>query len=787
MTLKDLKSGQTAVVSSVGGQGALRQHFLDMGIIPGAKVQFIKTAPMGDPMEFRLNGYELTLRSSDAGKIKISELEDAGSVPGNAAVEERPPRLANFHPGLGEDGIHHNKKDEHPLPAGTVLSFALVGNKNCGKTALFNKITGENLHVGNFPGVTVERQDGTIPDYPNTLITDLPGIYSLSPFGNEGLVTRDFILKRRPEGIINIIDASNIERNLYLTLQLLELDIPMVVALNMMDEVAASGGTIRVNEMENLLGVPVIPISAAKGEGIGELVEHAVHVAQYGEKPERNDFCGSEEHGGAVHRCIHAIMHLVEDHASRAGIPCRFASTKLVEGDRAILDSLDLDDNEKEMLEHLVSQMESERGLDRNAAIAEMRYDFISRLCAATVIKPTESRQQMLSRRIDRVLTGRYTALPALLLIVFTVFYLTFGSLGGTLARVLGDFIEWSVAEADALLINYGLNPVVKSLVTDGIITGVGTVLSFLPFIIILFFCLSMMEDSGYMSRIAFVMDSLLRKIGLSGGSIIPMLVGFGCTVPAVMAARTLPSVRDRKLTILMMPFMSCSAKLPVYTLLIAAFFPRKEVLILPALYVFGVLAGILVAFIFRKTIFKGEPVPFVMELPPYRMPSMKNVFRLLWEKGRDFVTKAFTVIFVASIAIWFLQTFDFRINVVSDPENSMLAVLSGFIAPVFTPLGFGNWQVSTALMTGFVTKENVVSTLSVLLGQGPSALSGFLAPAAAISLLVFILLYTPCVASISVVRQELGSKWAVGMVVLQCLVAYIAAYVVHSVAVLLI
>ncbi len=762
MTLKDLKSGQTAAVVAVGGQGVLRQHFLDMGIIPGAAIQFIKTAPMGDPMEFRLNGYTLTLRSDDAGEIIVSELPDSELPSLCRGLDERLTGAGLSHPGLGEDGIHHNRKDEHPLPAGTRISLALVGNQDSGKTTLFNHIKGSALYS----------------------VNDLPGIYSLSPFSNDEVITRDFILKQKPNGIINIVDASNIGRNLYLTLQLLELGIPMVVALNMMDEVSASGGTILVNEMEEMLGVPVIPISAAKGKGIGELVEHAVHVAQYGEIPQRNDFCGSDAHGGAVHRCIHAIMHLIEDHAHRAGIPCRFAATKLVEGDSAILQALELDRNEKEMLEHLVTQMESERGLDRNAAIAGMRFDFIFRLCAATVIRPVESRQQKRSRRIDRILTGRFTALPSMLLIVAALFYLTFGPVGSTLENLLKNFLGWLWSETDAVLTDYGLNPVVQSLVTDGIFNGVGTVLCFLPYIIILFFCLSIMEDSGYMARIAFVMDSLLRKIGLSGGSIVPMLSGFGCTVPAVMATRTLPSVRDRKMTILLIPFMSCSSKLPVYTLLAAAFLSGSGAFLIPGLYLFGILCGVLVAFLFRKTIFKGEPVPFVMELPPYRMPSLKNVMRLLWEKARDFVTNAFTVIFVASIVIWFLQTFDFRFNVVPDPEESMLAVISGLVAPLFTPLGFGNWQVSTALITGFMAKESVVSTLSVLLGQGPSALASFLPPAALLSLLVFILLYTPCVASISVVKRELGFKWAVGMVILQCVVAYIAAFAVYSIAV---
>jgi len=782
MTLKELNVGQTATIKAVGGHGALRQHFLDMGIIPGASLTYVKSAPMGDPMEFNVNDFELTLRKEDAAKISVHEvrIEKAGDSDNVCSQAD------DIHPGFGEGGIFHERKAEHPLPAGTKLTFALVGNQNCGKTTLFNQLTGSNQHVGNFPGVTVDSKAGSIRKKNNTLVTDLPGIYSLSPYTNEEIVTRDFILNERPKGIINIIDASNIERNLYLTLQLIELDVPMVVALNMMDEVTANGGSVHVNMIERLLGVPVIPISAKANKGVDELVDHAIHVANFQEKPCVNDFCAVDANGGAVHRCIHAIMHLIEDHAGRAGIPCRFAATKLAEGDKRILESLQLDLNEKEMLEHLIVQMESERGLDRSAAIADMRFHFITSLCRKTVVRPRESIQQRRSRRIDSILTGRWTALPAFLMIIASVFWFTFGPPGIWLSNLIQRFVTYLSTVTSIGLTEFQLNPVVKSLVIDGIFAGVGTVLSFLPYIIILFFCLSMLEDSGYMARIAFVMDKPLRKIGLSGRSIVSMLVGFGCTVPSVMASRALPSERDRKMTVLLTPYMSCSAKLPIYSLLIAAFFPGRGAVVLMVVYLFGILVGTAVARLYRHTLFRGEPVPFVMEMPSYRMPGIGNVSRLIWDKAKDFISRAFTVIFVATIVIWFLQTFDIRLNVVSDPEESILALIAGWIAPVFAPLGFGTWQMSTALISGFVAKESVVSTLTVLIGAGPQALTSFVTPVAAISLLTFILLYTPCVAAISVVKRELGRRWAAFMIVAQCLVAWIVAFMVYQIALLL-
>ena len=780
MTLKDLKAGQTATIKSVGGQGALRQHFLDMGVIPGADITLVKLAPMGDPMEFRIHGYELTVRKADASRIDICDIreEDAPTV---AELKADAP-----HPGLGEGGVYHIHKGERPLPDGTCLTFALAGNQNCGKTTLFNQLTGANQHVGNFPGVTVDRKDGVIKRHPNTLVTDLPGIYSLSPYSNEEIVTREFILREKPKGIINIVDATNIERNLYLTMQLMELNIPMVLALNMMDEVVANGGSIRVNEMEKQLGIPVVPISAIKNKGIDELVDHAVHVAHYQESPGRADFCSAEDHNGAVHRCLHAIMHLIEDHAVRADIPLRFAASKLAEGDKSILDRLGLDKTEKESLEHLLEQMEAERGLDRSAAIADMRFKFITDICASTVVKPRESLGHLRSSRIDRFLTGRWTAIPAFLAIMALVFWLTFGPFGSWLSGLLDNGIDALTGAVDRGLTAYRLNPVVQSLVIDGIFAGVGSVLSFLPYIIVLFFCLSLLEDSGYMARVAFVMDKILRRIGLSGRSIVSMLVGFGCTVPAVMASRTIPSERDRKMTILLTPYMSCSAKLPIYALLSAAFFPKGSTLAIILLYLAGIAVGVCVAFAFRKTLFRGEPVPFVMELPNYRLPGLKNVGRLLWDKAKDFITRAFTVIFIASMVIWFLQKFDLRLNVVDDPENSILAMLAGLIAPVFKPLGFGSWQMSTALITGLMAKESVISTLTVLLGDGIQALTAFITPVAAVSLLVFILLYTPCVAAVSAVKRELGGRWALFMVVGQCAVAWLAAFVAHLVAVLI-
>ncbi len=770
MTLKDLDIGKTATVVSVGGEGALRQHFLDMGIIPEAEITMVKHAPMGDPVELRLHGYELTLRKDDAAKILISDVRTA-SMEKDIRRRERP----IVHPGLGEGGKYHTKADENPLAEDEKLTFALAGNQNCGKTTLFNQLTGSNQHVGNFPGVTVDRKDGVIKGHDETLVTDLPGIYSMSPYSSEEIVTRQFLLSDDPKGIINIVDATNIERNLYLTMQLMELNIPMVLALNMMDEVRENGGSIRVNEMEEMLGIPVVPISAAKNEGIRELIDHAVHIAKYQERPGRMDFCSVDDKDGAVHRCLHAIMHLIEDHAAAANIPLRFAASKLAEGDKLILESLGLSKNEEEMLEHRILQMEEERGLDSAAAIADMRFGFIEKVCSAAVIKPKESREHARSRRIDRLLTGKYTAIPAFVAIMALVFWLTFNVIGAFLADWLDRGIGALTEIVDGALTAFDVNDVIHSLVIDGIFNGVGSVLSFLPIIVTLFFFLSLLEDSGYMARVAFVMDKLLRKIGLSGRSIVPMLIGFGCTVPAVMASRTLPSERDRKMTILLTPFMSCSAKLPIYAFFTAAFFPEHGALVMIGLYFIGIIVGILVALIMRGTAFKGEPVPFVMELPSYRMPGAVNVGRLLWDKAKDFMQRAFTVIFVATIVIWFLQTFDVHMNVVTDSKDSLLACVSGVIAPIFIPLGFGDWRISTALITGFMAKESVVSTLSVLFGS-TEALLGVLDPLAAAALLVFCLLYTPCVAAVASVKRELGGRWAVGVVIGQCAVAWIVA-----------
>lgn len=770
MTLKDLDIGKTATVVSVGGEGALRQHFLDMGIIPEAEITMVKHAPMGDPVELRLHGYELTLRKDDAAKILISDVRTA-SMEKDIRRRERP----IVHPGLGEGGKYHTKADENPLAEDEKLTFALAGNQNCGKTTLFNQLTGSNQHVGNFPGVTVDRKDGVIKGHDETLVTDLPGIYSMSPYSSEEIVTRQFLLSDDPKGIINIVDATNIERNLYLTMQLMELNIPMVLALNMMDEVRENGGSIRVNEMEEMLGIPVVPISAAKNEGIRELIDHAVHIAKYQERPGRMDFCSVDDKDGAVHRCLHAIMHLIEDHAAAANIPLRFAASKLAEGDKLILESLGLSKNEEEMLEHIILQMEEERGLDSAAAIADMRFGFIEKVCSAAVIKPKESREHARSRRIDRLLTGKYTAIPAFVAIMALVFWLTFNVIGAFLADWLDRGIGALTEIVDGALTAFDVNDVIHSLVIDGIFNGVGSVLSFLPIIVTLFFFLSLLEDSGYMARVAFVMDKLLRKIGLSGRSIVPMLIGFGCTVPAVMASRTLPSERDRKMTILLTPFMSCSAKLPIYAFFTAAFFPEHGALVMIGLYFIGIIVGILVALIMRGTAFKGEPVPFVMELPSYRMPGAVNVGRLLWDKAKDFMQRAFTVIFVATIVIWFLQTFDVHMNVVTDSKDSLLACVSGVIAPIFIPLGFGDWRISTALITGFMAKESVVSTLSVLFGS-TEALLGVLDPLAAAALLVFCLLYTPCVAAVASVKRELGGRWAVGVVIGQCAVAWIVA-----------
>ena len=783
MTLKDLPIGKTATIRTVGGEGALRQHFLDMGIIPKAEVTIVKYAPMGDPIEVRVHSYELTLRLADAEKIEIEEVHEEKTHPGTSRIPAGARTLP--HPGLGEGGKYHDKSDENPLPDGTVLTFALAGNQNCGKTTLFNQLTGSNQHVGNFPGVTVDRKDGMIRGRKNTLVTDLPGIYSMSPYSSEEIVTRNFVLNEHPKGIINIVDATNIERNLYLTMQLMELDVPMVLALNMMDEVRDNGGSVLVNEMEKLLGIPVIPISAAKNEGIGELIEHALHVAKYQEKPGRQDFCDAEDHGGAVHRCLHGIMHLIEDHAKKAGIPVRFAAAKLAEGDHLILDQLGLDENEKETLEHIIVQMEAERGLDRAAAIADMRFTFIEKICSETVVKPHESKEHLRSVRMDRIFTGKYTAIPCFIAIMAAVFFLTFNVIGAALQTLLELGIGYLTDVVDHLFTVWNVNETLHSLVIDAVFNGVGSVLSFLPVIVTLFFFLSLLEDSGYMARVAFVMDKLLRKIGLSGRSIVPMLVGFGCTVPGVMASRTLPSERDRKMTILLTPFMSCSAKLPIYGFFTAAFFPKHGGLVMVALYFGGVLMGILMALLLRGTMFRGEAVPFVMELPNYRMPGAKNVGQLLWEKARDFLQRAFTVIVLATIVIWFLQTFGTHLNLVTDSKDSILAVISGKLAPVFAPLGFDDWRISTALITGFMAKESVVSTLSVLFGS-TEALLGVITPAAAASLLVFCLLYTPCVAAIASIRRELGSKWAVGVVIGQCVVAWLAAGVVHIIAMLL-
>lgn len=780
MTLKELPVGSMATVVTVGGEGALRQHFLDMGLIPGVDVTMVKYAPMGDPVELQIHGYELTLRLADAEKIEIEKVRQpqAKETPGK---EKKNLKKDVLHPGLGEGGKYHVKADENPVPEGEVLTFALAGNQNCGKTTLFNQLTGSNQHVGNFPGVTVDRKDGAIKGHSDTLVTDLPGIYSMSPYSSEEIVTRQFVLEEHPKGIINIVDATNIERNLYLTMQLLELDVPMVLALNMMDEVRQNGGSIRVNELEELLGIPVVPISAAKNEGISELIDHALHVAKYQERPGRQDFCEADDHGGAVHRCLHGIMHLIEDHAKENDIPVRFAAAKLAEGDSLILERLRLDENEKETLEHIIKQMEKERGLDRAAAIADMRFSFISKICDQTVIKPHESKEHARSARIDKVLTGKYTAIPVFIAIMAAVFWLTFNVIGAALSNLLDMGIGWLTEQVQRGMIATGVNEVLQSLIIDGIFNGVGSVLSFLPIIVTLFFFLSMLEDSGYMARVAFVMDKLLRKIGLSGRSIVPMLVGFGCTVPGVMASRTLPSERDRKMTILLTPYMSCSAKLPIYLFFTAAFFPDHAAIVMIALYFGGIVAGILSATVMRKLKFRGEAVPFVMELPNYRMPGAKNVGQLLWEKAKDFLQRAFTVIFLATIIIWFLQTFDTRLNVVTDSKDSILAVVAGWIAPIFKPLGFGDWRVSTALITGFMAKESVVATLNVLFGSTDILLAA-ITPLAAASLLAFCLLYTPCVAAIASVKRELGWKWAVFVVFTQCAIAWGAAFIVRCV-----
>ncbi len=774
MTLKELEIGKSAVIRTVGGKGALRQHFLDMGMIPGAEATVVKLAPMGDPMELQVHGYELTLRLAEADQIEIAPIDQRTR---SHAGQER--LQATEHPGLGEEGKYHSKEDENPLPEGTLLTYALVGNQNCGKTTLFNQLTGSNQHVGNFPGVTVDRKDGTIKGHAETDITDLPGIYSMSPYSSEEIVSRNFVLEEKPRALINIVDATNIERNLYLTMQLLEMDIPMVVALNMMDEVTGNQGAVDVNGMEALLGVPVIPISAARNEGVDELVRHALHIAKYQEKPLRQDFCDKNDHNGAVHRCIHAVIHLIEDHAEHAKIPVRFAATKAIEGDPLILEKLALDQNETEMLEHIVQQMEAERGLDRSAAIADMRFDFIERLCEQTVVKPKESRERIRSERIDRVLTGKYTAIPCFVGIMLLVFYLTFNVIGAWLQNILQMGIDAVSDIVDTGLTTLQVNEAIHSLIIDGIFTGVGSVLSFLPIIVTLFFFLSLMEDSGYIARVAFVMDKLLRKIGLSGRSIVPMLIGFGCTVPAVMATRTLTSERDRKMTILLTPFMSCTAKLPIYSFFVSVFFPGHGGLIMAGLYLFGIIMGILVAFLYKGTLFQGEPVPFVMELPNYRLPGAKNVAQLLWEKAKDFLQKAFSVILIATIVVWFLQSFNLRLNMVEDSAGSILAAVSSLLVPLFAPIGLGDWRICTALLSGFMAKESVVSTLGVLFGGN---IGSVMSPVSAASLLVFSLLYTPCVAAIASIKRELGSKWAVGVVFWQCAVAWIAAFLVRLV-----
>ena len=783
MTLKELEIGKSAVIRTVGGQGALRQHFLDMGMIPGAEVTVVKLAPMGDPMELQVHGYELTLRLAEADQIEIAPIDQRTR---NHAGMER--LQATEHPGLGEEGKYHSKKDENPLPEGTLLTYALVGNQNCGKTTLFNQLTGSNQHVGNFPGVTVDRKDGIIKGHADTDITDLPGIYSMSPYSSEEIVSRNFVLEERPRALINIVDATNIERNLYLTMQLLEMDIPMVVALNMMDEVRENGGSIRVNELEQILGIPVIPISAVKNEGIDELVSHALHVARFMEKPGRIDFCtdsvDKKDPVGAVHRCIHAVVHMIEPEAKQSGLPLRFAATKLIENDVPIEKLLNLTDDKKQAFEHIVSVMEDETGLDREAAISNMRFSFIEKMCQKTVVRPHESKEHKRSMKIDRLLTGRYTAIPCFIAIMALIFVMTFNLVGAWLSDLMSLGVDSVISLIDNALTAVQINPVVHSLVVDGICNGVGSVISFLPTIVTLFFFLSILEDTGYMARVAFVMDKLLRKIGLSGRSFVPMLIGFGCSVPAIMSTRTLSSERDRKMTILLTPFMSCSAKLPIYSLIISVFFPRQyQALVMVGLYIFGIICAIIYALILKSTKFKGEPVPFVMELPNYRLPSAKSVVHLIWEKAKGFIEKAFTIIFVASIIIWFLQTFDAKFNVAESPEQSLLAMIGSLVAPIFAPLGFGDWRVSTALITGFTAKESVVSTLTVLMGGDAELVSTLFTPFTAAVFLVFTLLYTPCVAAIATVKREMGStKAAVATVIIQCAIAWCVAFLIHAV-----
>ena len=776
MTLDELKIGQSAIITKVGGDGALRQHFLDMGVIPGSELTLVKFAPMGDPMQLLIHGYELTLRKDDAAKIDIDICPTcAGGEPHQPGEQ---PSMRTEHPGLGEEGRYHTESEENPAPITGKITFALVGNQNCGKTTLFNALTGSNQHVGNFPGVTVDRKSGVIKGHPDTEVVDLPGIYSLSPYTSEEIVSRQFIFNSKPQGIINIVDATNIERNLYLTMQLMELGIPMVLALNMMDEVRNNGGTIDINELETSLGIPVVPISAAKNEGVEELVDHAIHVARYQEGPRRADFCNPTDHGGAVHRCIHAVVHLIEDHAQAAGIPLRFAACKVVEGDARVIEVLHLTDNEHDTIDHILKQLEAERCLDPAASMADMRYSYIKRICGRSVVKPVESVEHKRSRRIDEVLTGRWTAIPTFLLFMCLMFWLTFDVIGGTMQEWLDEGIQWVTAQTDTLLQSWNVSDVVHALIIDGVFSGVGAVVSFLPIILTLFFFLSILEDSGYMARIAFVTDKSLRRIGLSGRSIVPLLMGFGCSVPSVMASRTLPSARDRQLTVMLTPFMSCTAKLPIYAFFTQLFFPNNGALVMISLYLLGILMAIIVALVLKNTIYRGEPVPFVMELPNYRIPTAMSVLRLIWDKGKDFMQRAFSVIFIATIVVWFLQSFDFHLSLVADPQNSILASLASVISPIFEPLGFADWRITTSLISGFMAKESVVSTLTVLFGSGVS-ISSVLGVASAYALLVFCLLYTPCVATIATVRHELGNRHAWAMVVWQCVVAWLVAFAV--------
>lgn len=776
MTLDELKIGQSAIITKVGGDGALRQHFLDMGVIPGSELTLVKFAPMGDPMQLLIHGYELTLRKDDAAKIDIDICPTCKGGEPHQPAEQSSARTE--HPGLGEEGRYHTESEENPAPITGKITFALVGNQNCGKTTLFNALTGSNQHVGNFPGVTVDRKSGIIKGHPDTEVVDLPGIYSLSPYTSEEIVSRQFIFNSKPQGIINIVDATNIERNLYLTMQLMELGIPMVLALNMMDEVRNNGGTIDINELETSLGIPVVPISAAKNEGVEELVDHAIHVARYQEGPRHADFCSPTDHGGAVHRCIHAVVHLIEDHAQVAGIPLRFAACKVVEGDARVIEALHLTDNEHDTIDHILKQLEAERCLDPAASMADMRYSYIKRICGRSVVKPVESVEHKRSRRIDEVLTGRWTAIPAFLLFMCLMFWLTFDVIGGTMQEWLDEGIQWITAQTDALLQSWNVSDVVHALIIDGVFSGVGAVVSFIPIILTLFFFLSILEDSGYMARIAFVTDKSLRRIGLSGRSIVPLLMGFGCSVPSVMASRTLPSARDRQLTVMLTPFMSCTAKLPIYAFFTQLFFPNNGALVMISLYLLGILMAIIVALVLKNTIYRGEPVPFVMELPNYRIPTAVSVLRLIWDKGKDFMQRAFSVIFIATIVVWFLQSFDFHLSLVADPQNSILASMASVISPIFEPLGFADWRITTSLISGFMAKESVVSTLTVLFGSGVS-ISSVLGVASAYALLVFCLLYTPCVATIATVRHELGNRHAWAMVVWQCAVAWLVAFAV--------